>query len=75
MCNCGSPDSKNIEVRTHTKETSNILNKWCLDNLGRKLLIGEPIYDSYNDIIGYITRTESGNVVRIFAKNIKEIID
>lgn len=75
MCNCGSPDLKNAQNRTYTKEVSSILNKWCIDNLGRKLLINAPIHDVYNDIIGYITLTESGNIVRIFVKNIKEIID
>ena len=75
MCNCGAPYSIPGEQRKHSKEISDILNKWCFDNLGRKLLISEPIYDAYNDIVGYITRTESGNIVRIFSKNIQEIID
>jgi hypothetical protein len=75
MCGCGSSNSTNVQGRTYTKEVSSILNKWCIDNLGRKLLITSPIHDAYNDIIGYTTATESGNVVRIFAKNIREIID
>jgi hypothetical protein len=75
MCNCGSPDMNNIVPIKHSKEVSRILNKWCIDNLGRKLLLQEPIYDSYNDIIGYITKNEIGNVTRIFSKNVKEIID
>jgi hypothetical protein len=75
MCGCGSSNLQNTQGRTYTKEVSPILNKWCIDNLGRKLLISSPIHDMYNDIIGYMTTTESGNVVRIFVKNIKEIID
>lgn len=75
MCGCGSSNLQDIQERTYTKEVSSILNKWCIDNLGRRLLINAPIHDVYNDIIGYITVAESGNVVRIFAKNIKEIID
>ena len=53
MCDCGS----NINVDDHIrggnapKEISKILNKWIIDNMGRKLLIQEPIYDIYNDII------------------------
>jgi hypothetical protein len=58
-----------------TKEQSQILNKWIVDNLGRKLLINEPIYDIYNDIIGYITKNSEGKIVRIFASNIKEILN
>ncbi len=60
---------------THSKEVSKILNSWIVDNMGRKLLIDSPIYDTYNDIIGYVTKNESGNIVRIFAKNIKEILE
>jgi len=75
MCGCGSSNLQDVQGRTYTKEVSPILNKWCIDNLGRKLLINAPIHDAYNDIIGYTTVTESGNVVRIFVKNIKEIID
>jgi hypothetical protein len=76
MCNCGDP-SINIgdSKRNHTKEVSQILNKWIFDNLDRRLLIQEPIYDAYKDIIGYITKNEKGNIVRIFSHNIKIILD
>jgi hypothetical protein len=74
-CGCGNPDISNYNERTHSKEVSQILNKWILDNLDRRLLIQDPIYDIYNDIIGYITKNADGNIVRIFAKNVKEIID
>jgi hypothetical protein len=76
MCDCGDP-SINIgdRKRSHSKEISQILNKWILDNLDRKLLIQDPIYDSYKDIIGYITKNEKGNIVRIFSHNIKIILD
>ena len=60
---------------THSKETSRILNSWIIDNMNRKLLVQSPIYDSYNDIIGYVTKNESENIVRIFSKNIKEILE
>jgi hypothetical protein len=75
MCNCGSPNSFEIRDIGKSREKSKILNKWILDNLGRKLLVQDPIYDSYLDIIGYITKNESGNIIRIFSKNIKEILD
>lgn len=78
MCDCGDPSIKinlgNIK-KDHSKEISQILNKWVLDNLDRKLLIQEPIYDGYQDIIGYITKNEKGNIVRIFSNNIKIILD
>jgi len=75
MCNCGSPNAFEIRNFRKSKEKSTILNKWILDNLGRKLLIQDPIYDSYEDIVGYITKNESGSVIRIFSKNVKEILD
>lgn len=66
-----------MEIRnmSPSKETSKILNHWVIDNMGRKLLVNSPIYDNYNDIIGYVTKNESGNIVRIFSKNIKEILE
>ena len=75
MCGCGSPNAMEIRNMTPSKEVSKILNSWIIDNMGRKLLIDSPIYDSYNDIIGYVTRNEAGNIIRIFAKNIKEILE
>lgn len=75
MCGCGSVNAGEIRTMTHSKETSRILNSWVLDTMGRKLLVQSPIYDTYNDIIGYVTKNESGNIVRIFSKNIKEILE
>jgi len=74
MCNCSPLEYEPIK-RKMTKEQSQIINKWIVDNLGRKLLINEPIYDIYNDIIGYITKNSEGKIVRIFASNIKEILN
>jgi hypothetical protein len=75
MCGCGSTNAMEIRTMTHSKETSRILNSWVIDNMNRKLLVQSPIYDTYNDIIGYVTKNESGNIVRIFSKNIKEILE
>lgn len=74
-CGCGTPNISDYIERTHDKEVSLILNKWVIDNLGRRLLIQEPIYDIYKDIVGYITKNSDGNIVRIFSHNIKEIVD
>jgi hypothetical protein len=75
MCGCGSTNASDVRIITHSKEVSRILNSWIIDNMNRKLLIQSPIYDGYNDIIGYVTKNESGNIVRIFSKNIKEILE
>jgi len=43
------------------------------DVQGRRLFADKPIYDVYGDIVGYITKNEAGDVIRIFAKNIAQI--
>jgi hypothetical protein len=75
MCDCRSASQLEPIKRSITKEESKILNKWILDNLNRKLLIQDPIYDIYNDIIGYITKNSEGKIIRIFASNIKQILE
>ena len=75
MCDCKSASQFEPVKRKASKEVSAILNKWIIDNMNRKLLVQDPIYDIYNDIIGYITKTEEGKVIRIFASNIKQILD
>lgn len=74
MCGCSSSNAVPIQ-REMTQEQSKIINKWILDNLGRELLVIQPIWDTYNDIIGYITKKSTGEIVRIFAKNVKEILE
>ncbi len=76
MCDCGGYSVTDpINSSRRGKEISQIDNKWILDSLDRKLLVQSAIYDIYNDIIGYITKNEDGNVVRIFSHNIKQILD
>jgi hypothetical protein len=75
MCDCKSASSYDPIRRDYSKEESKILNKWVIDNTGRKLLIQTPIHDIYNDIIGYITKNTEGNIIRIFSNNIKQILD
>lgn len=80
MCDCRSESEIQMRslLRDQTsskREISLIDNKWIWDNLGRKLLVQGPIHDIYGDIIGYITKNEDGNVIRIFKKNIKQILD
>ena len=76
MC-CSSHINVDDHIRggNSPKEISKILNKWIIDNMSRKLLIQEPIYDIYNDIIGYIAKTEDKKTIRIFANNIKQILE
>jgi len=75
MCDCGALPSDFLDYRTTPKAKSKILDKWVMDNLGRTLLISSPIYDTYNDIIGYVTKDKNGDTIRIFERNIKKILD
>ena len=61
--------------RSTLKPESPLVNKWIVDNIGRTLLIQEPIYDIYNDIIGFVTKNNEGQTIRIFESNIKQILD
>ena len=75
MCDCNEIKSDIIKEHSDQKEPNPINNKWILDNLNRKLLIVDPIHDIYGDIVGYLTKNEEGNVVRIFKHNVKKILD
>ena len=75
MCDCEKRETDIVYLDHYKMEKSSIDNKWVLDNLGRKLLINSPIHDIYGDIIGYVTKSSEGNTVRIFKKNVKQILD
>lgn len=75
MCGCNKSSQTDSPIRTQSKEVTDLLNKWIVDNSGRKLLVQSPIYDVYNDIIGFITKSEKDSVVRIFKKNVVQVLD
>jgi hypothetical protein len=73
-CNCGSPSSYEPNY-SYRKKKDKISGKWIMDVQERKLYAETPIYDVYGDIVGYITKNESGDVIRIFSKNIVKIVN
>jgi hypothetical protein len=75
MCNCKNMGEIVERHRSTLKPESPLVNKWIVDNIGRTLLIQEPIYDIYNDIIGFVTKNNEGQTIRIFESNIKQILD
>jgi hypothetical protein len=75
MCNCSNTREIVEKHRSSAKQESPLINKWVIDSVGRKLLVQEPIYDIYNDIIGFITKNNEGQTIRIFESNIKQILD
>ena len=72
-CNCGTQDSYEPNY-SYRKKKDKLSGKWILDVQERKLYVESPIYDVYGDIIGYITKNESGDLIRIFSKNIAKIL-
>ena len=72
-CNCGTQDSYEPNY-SYRKKKDKLSGKWILDVQERKLYVESPIYDVYGDIIGYITKNESGDLIRIFSKNVAKIL-
>jgi hypothetical protein len=75
MCNCSSREEILQNHKRSAKVESPLINKWIIDNIGRKLLVQESIYDIYNDIIGFVTKNSDGQTIRIFESNVKQILD
>jgi hypothetical protein len=73
-CNCSSPNSYE-PVTSYRKAKDLLSGKWIIDVQQRRLYVDGAIYDVYGDIVGYITKNESGDVVRIFSKNVVKIIE
>ena len=73
-CNCESAESYYQPSTSYRKQKDKISGKWVLDVHQRRLYAESPIYDVYGDIVGYITKNESGDTIRIFAKNISKIL-
>lgn len=74
MCGCNGNASSYEQVPNTRKQTDGMSGKWILDVQNRELYLENPIYDVYGDIIGYITKNKNSETVRIFAKNIVQII-
>lgn len=73
-CNCGSFESFYEPLTSYRKQKDRISGKWVLDVQERKLYVDKPIYDVYGDIVGYITKNESGDTIRIFSNKISKIL-
>jgi hypothetical protein len=74
MCGCNQNINVYEQVPNTRKQQDTMSGKWVLDIQNRELYLENPIYDVYGDIIGYITKNKSGDIVRIFSKNIVQII-
>ena len=56
------------------KEPDRLSGKNIIDSSGNRLLVTDAIRDVYGDIVGYITLNASGQTMRIFARNVAQII-
>ncbi len=75
MCGCNQLPLNQIGERINrAKEPDRLSGKNIIDSNGTRLLVTDAIRDVYGDIIGYITLNESGQIIRIFAKNVAQII-
>jgi hypothetical protein len=75
MCGCNNLTVGQMGEPVHRrKELDTLSGKNIKDINGNVLLVTAPIHDVYGDIIGYITKTQEGNTMRIFAKNVAQII-
>jgi len=75
MCGCNKLSPSQVgEYVSRRKEADLLSGKNIRDINGNVLLVTDAIYDVYGDIVGYITKTQEGKTLRIFAKNVAEII-
>jgi len=75
MCGCNKLPLNQIGERINrSKEPDRLSGKNIIDSSGNRLLVTDAIRDVYGDIVGYITLNVSGQTVRIFARNVAQII-
>jgi hypothetical protein len=75
MCGCNNLPLNQIGERINrAKEPDRLSGKNIIDSSGNRLLVTDAIRDVYGDIVGYITLNVSGQTVRIFARNVAQII-
>jgi hypothetical protein len=75
MCGCNNLSLNQIGERINrAKEPDRLSGKNIIDSSGNRLLVTDAIRDVYGDIVGYITLNVSGQTVRIFARNVAQII-
>jgi len=75
MCGCNKLSPGQVgEYVSRRKQTDLLSGKNIRDINGNVLLVTDAIHDVYGDIVGYITKTQEGKTLRIFAKNVAEII-
>lgn len=73
-CGCNS-NNTNLRVSSKGETYQDLTGKMVLDGSGNQLLVLDPIFDAYKDIIGYTVKTLDQRTIRIFAKDIQKVLD
>ena len=73
-CGCTS-NNANLRVSSKGETYQDLTGKMVLDGSGNELLVLDPIFDAYKDIIGYTVKTLDQKTIRIFAKDIQKVLD
>jgi hypothetical protein len=74
-CGCGISTNTNLRTSSKGEPYIDLTGKMVLDKSGTQLLILEPIFDAYKDIIGYTVKNLEQKVLRIFAKDIEKVLE
>ena len=76
-CGCGQPSHEQIAQMTESRtnmEPDPITGRTVKHSTGKILNVTAPIRDVNGSLIGYITNDQEGKVIRIFAKDVAEVL-
>ncbi len=74
-CGCGVQANTDLRISSKGETYQDLTGKMVLDKSGNQLLIIDAIFDAYKDIIGYTVKNLEQKTLRIFAKDIAQILD
>ncbi len=79
-CGCtkefgGSTPTGTQRISSKGESYVDLTGKMVEDKNGNQLLVLDPIFDAYKDVIGYTVKTLDQRTLRIFAKDIQKVLD
>jgi hypothetical protein len=76
-CGCGQPNHEQIAQMTGSTsnvEPDSLTGRTIKHSTGKILNVTAPIRDVSGSLLGYITNDQEGKVIRIFAKDVTEVL-
>jgi hypothetical protein len=76
-CGCGQANHEQIPQMTEYRansEPDSLTGRTIKHSTGKILTISAPIRDVNGSLIGYITNDQDGKVMRIFSKDVSEVL-